>query len=342
MMRSIAVILLLTMPFAALMAAGTEEELGPGLYAELTTNRGVMVFLLDPSNTPLAVANFCGLAEGLLPNDEKGPGIPYYDGLTFYREAPEYAVFSGDHQGTGTGGPGYTIPREPGAVISTESPGTLVMDGLFTESAGSRFFITIQGDPFLDAKYTAFGRIISGERVLKKLHRDDVLESVRIIRVGEQAQSFSFDKASFDELYASARDNEIDALGETNPALPEVIKALGDDMVKTYTGIYYQVLSEGEGEKPKSGSQVSMNYVGRLLNGTVFDSSIQRGQTFDFVLGRDGVIPGWIEMVSDMTTGESRRVVVPPHLAYGEQGLGPIEPNSWLIFDMELVGFVDG
>jgi peptidyl-prolyl cis-trans isomerase A (cyclophilin A) len=249
MMRSIAVILLLTMPFAALMAAGTEEELGPGLYAELTTNRGVMVFLLDPSNTPLAVANFCGLAEGLLPNDEKGPGIPYYDGLTFYREAPEYAVFSGDPQGTGTGGPGYTIPREPGAVISTESPGTLVMDGLFTESAGSRFFITIQGDPFLDSKYTAFGRIISGERVLKKLHRDDVLESVRVIRVGEKAQSFSFDKASFDELYASARDNEIEALGEANPALPEVIKALGDDMVKTYTGIYYQVLSEGEGEK---------------------------------------------------------------------------------------------
>jgi peptidylprolyl isomerase len=177
---------------------------------------------------------------------------------------------------------------------------------------------------------------------LAKLRRDDVLESVRIIRIGEEAQSFRFDEPAFTELYASARKSEIDALGETNPELPAVINDLGAGMEKTYTGMYYQVLSEGEGEKPKAGSQVSMNYVGRLLNGTVFDSSIQRGQTFDFVLGRDGVIPGWIEMVSDMTTGESRRVVVPPHLAYGEQGLGPIEPNSWLIFDMELVGFVDG
>ena len=340
-MKHLFIIFLLIFPYS-LWASGSDDELGPGLYADFTTNRGNMIFRLDPNRTPLIVTNFCGLAEGTLPNDIVNPDEPYFSGLTFYRDAPKYAVFSGDPSNDGSGGPGYTIPRETGALISTGAPGILVMDGFATESAGSRFFITREGDPYLDSKYTAFGRLISGTRTLKRIRRGDVIESIRIIRVGGEARRLKFDPATFAVQYEAARAAEIENLRISNAALADAVLALGNERQKTPTGIHYKVLTAGEGGKPSAGSQVSMHYTGSLLDGTVFDSSRTRGQTFDFILGQDGVIPGWIEMVMDMQPGEVREVIIPPFLAYGDQGYGPIEPNSWLIFEMELVSFLEG
>ncbi len=340
-MKHFILIILLILPFG-LWASGSNQELGPGLYAEFKTNRGNMIFRLDHNRTPLTVTNFCGLAEGTLPNDVVAPGEPYFDGLSFYRDAPGYAIFSGDPAGNGDGGPGYTFPRETGSLISTGSAGALIMDGFSTEAAGSRFFITREGDAFLDTKYTAFGRMISGSRTLKKLRRDDVIESITIIRVGGEARRLRFDPAAFAEHYEAARAAEIEVLSISNIVLAETVLGLGPERQKTPTGIYYLVLNPGEGGSPSPGSRVSMHYTGTLLDGTEFDSSRTRGQTFDFVLGQDGVIPGWIEMVMGMQPGEIRKVVIPPYLGYGDQGYGPIEPDSWLIFEMELVSFLDG
>ena len=341
--RRLSVILpiVLLLSSATLWASGAEEELEPGLYAEITTNRGVMVFLLDYERTPLTVSNFCGLAEGLLPNSAVPADVPFFDGMEFYREAEDYAVFSGDPENSGTGGPGYTIPRETGAFISAGAPGVLVMDGFVTESAGSRFFITQEGDAFLDTKYTPFGRIVRGERVVKKIRRGDLIESIDIVRIGPAANSLKFDEKTIAELEAAAREAEIEALRAQDPRLADAVTELGENRGKTPTGIYYTVLKEGDGNKPRPGSRVSMHYTGYLLDGTMFDSSRNRGVTFDFTIGVDGVIPGWIESVMDMRPGEIRRVVIPPSLAYGEQGYGPIEPNSWLVFEMELVGVLN-
>lgn len=332
----------LTVLPGSLWASGSDEELGPGLYAEMITNRGTMIFRLDYDRTPLTVTNFCGLAEGTLPNDVMASGQPFYDGLEFYREAPGYAVFAGDPEGSGTSGPGYTLPRESGALISAGAPGILVMDGFITESAGSRFFITQKGDAFLDTKYTAFGRIISGERVLKKIGRGDVIESIEIIRVGNDARRLSFNEETLTELVNEARIEGIEALRVANAPLADAVTALGEDRRKTATGIYYSIVVPGEGGSPRPGARVSMHYTGELLDGTVFDSSRPRGTTFDFTLGVDGIIPGWIEMIMGMKPGEVRNVVIPPSLAYGSQGYGPIEPDSWLLFEMELVGFTEG
>jgi len=340
-MKRIIIVFLMILPYF-LWASGSDDELGPGLYAEFSTNRGNMIFRLDPDRTPLTVTNFCGLAEGSLPNNFKEPGEPYFNGLSFYREAAGYALFSGDPSGEGTGGPGYTFPRETGALISTGAPGILVMDGFSTESAGSRFFILLEGDAYLDSKYTAFGRLIAGNRTLHKLHRGDTVESIRIIRVGGEARRLKFNTETFAEYQDKARTAEIENLRIIKPELADAVLALGDERQKTPTGIYYEVLKTGEGGKPGPGAQVSMHYTGTLLDGTVFDSSRDRDQTFNFVLGKDGVIPGWIEMVMDMQPGEIRKVVIPPILAYGDQGYGPIEPNSWLIFEMELVSFTEG
>lgn len=96
----------------------------------------------------------------------------------------------------------------------------------------------------------------------------------------------------------------------------------------------------GNGPQPTAGQTVIVNYTGYLDNGTKFDSSYDRNQPFEFVLGAGQVIRGWDEGLSTMKVGGKRRLVIPPELAYGAQGAGGgvIPPNARLTFDVELVG----
>ncbi len=105
----------------------------------------------------------------------------------------------------------------------------------------------------------------------------------------------------------------------------------------TASGLQYEVLKEGQGDKPGPTDTVTVHYTGTLLNGQVFDSSEQRGEPASFSL--DGVVPGWSEGVQLMTKGARYRFVIPPDLAYGEQGAprAGIGPNSTLIFEVELL-----
>ncbi|MDR0349650.1 MAG: FKBP-type peptidyl-prolyl cis-trans isomerase [Tannerella sp.] len=105
------------------------------------------------------------------------------------------------------------------------------------------------------------------------------------------------------------------------------------------SGLQYQILTKGLGAKPTSSDQVKCHYHGTLINGTVFDSSVQRGEPA--VFGVSQVIPGWVEALQLMETGSKWRLFIPSDLAYGERGAGDsIEPNSTLIFDVELIDIV--
>jgi len=103
----------------------------------------------------------------------------------------------------------------------------------------------------------------------------------------------------------------------------------------TATGLQYEVITEGKGAKPLATSTVKVHYEGKLIDGKVFDSSIQRGEPISFPL--NGVIPGWTEGVQLMSVGSKYRFTIPSKLAYGEQGAGPIPPNSVLVFEVELL-----
>ena len=105
----------------------------------------------------------------------------------------------------------------------------------------------------------------------------------------------------------------------------------------TASGLQYEVLTEGTGPKPTAADTVTVHYVGQLLDGTVFDSSVARGQPATFPLGQ--VIPGWTEGVALMPTGSKYRFTIPPALGYGARGAGDvIPPNAVLVFDVELLG----
>ncbi len=102
------------------------------------------------------------------------------------------------------------------------------------------------------------------------------------------------------------------------------------------SGLQYEVLTEGNGPKPLATSTVTCHYHGTLIDGTVFDSSVKRGQPASFPLNM--VIKGWTEGLQLMGTGAKWRFFIPPHLGYGDRQVGPtIGPNSTLIFDVELL-----
>ncbi|MBW7946807.1 MAG: FKBP-type peptidyl-prolyl cis-trans isomerase [Sphingomonadaceae bacterium] len=112
--------------------------------------------------------------------------------------------------------------------------------------------------------------------------------------------------------------------------------AVPANMQTTASGLMYEVIREGDGEKPTAADVVLVHYEGRLLDGTVFDSSYQRGQPAAFPL--QGLIPGWEEGIQLMPKGSKYRFRVPPQLAYGAEGAGGvIPPNATLEFDVELL-----
>jgi len=109
-----------------------------------------------------------------------------------------------------------------------------------------------------------------------------------------------------------------------------------DGVKTTASGLQYKVIKTGTGATPKPTDTVKVHYQGTLIDGTVFDSSVQRGQPITFPVR--GVIPGWTEALQLMKVGDKWQLFIPAKLAYGEQGPGPIGPNSALIFEVELLG----
>lgn len=134
----------------------------------------------------------------------------------------------------------------------------------------------------------------------------------------------------------SAASNGTPSGGAAAPTAPPV--APGTE-VTTPTGLKYVDERVGTGASPQPGSQVTVNYLGTLTNGTKFDSSYDHGQPFTFTIGRGQVIRGWDEGVMSMKVGGKRKLIIPPDLGYGARGAGAsIPPNSTLNFEVELLG----
>lgn len=125
----------------------------------------------------------------------------------------------------------------------------------------------------------------------------------------------------------------------SKPAAKAPKKAKASKVVTTASGLKYEVLKKGTGPVATAGHTVSVHYTGWLTNGTKFDSSVDRGQPFQFSLGAGQVIKGWDEGVAGMKVGEKRKLTIPSDLGYGSRGAGNvIPPDATLIFDVELLG----
>lgn len=304
-----------------------------GIYAKFNTAKGAILVKLTHDLTPGTVGNFVGLAEGQLENSARPMGKPYYDGLKFHRVIPDFMIQGGCPQGQGTGGPGYNFDDEFHPSLKHDKPGVLSMANAGPGTNGSQFFITHVPTNWLDGKHTVFGHVIEGQDVVDAVAGDDALESIEIIRVGDEAKNWNAIEA-----FRTFEGSRAKRIAEQKKMAEEALEKLAAGFQKTESGLRYQIIQKGNGTAAEKGKKVSVHYQGALENGQVFDSSYKRKQPIEFQLGVGQVIEGWDEGIALLQVGDKARFVIPSYLGYGSRGAGGvIPPDATLVFDVELI-----
>ena len=182
----------------SIMLDSLKKNHGDGLYAHFVLTAGDCWIKLEMEKAPLTVANFVALAECTMPNQARGAGVPYYDGLTFHRvisvpngDGQDFMIQGGDPTGTGMGGPGYQFKDEFITSLKHDKPGILSMANAGPGTNGSQFFITVTATPWLDGRHSIFGHVVEGYNSVYETLQGHLMMSVKIHRIGDAAQKFN-------------------------------------------------------------------------------------------------------------------------------------------------------
>ena len=337
------------------------SHLPDGLYAEIETGKGTIIASLEYEKTPITVANFVTLAEGK--NTfvaENFKGKPFYNGLKFHRVLQNFMIQGGDPLGNGSGDTGYKFKDEITDLLHDKG-GILSMANSGPGTNSSQFFITHTATPWLDGKHTVFGHVVEGMETVNKIIQDDTIVSITIIRKGDGAKKFDAVKV-FGDYFSNQAEIDAKELEARKEKMSSVLaeklayfKENKEKATKTASGLQYYILKKGNGTKPAKGTDVNILYAGYFENGELFDSNVvevaqaygvynemraaQGGyEPIVFKAGnKQGMIPGFIEGLDQLSYGDKAIVFIPANLAYGEAGAGNvIPPNTNLIFEIEL------
>lgn len=340
-------------------------DLDDGLYADLQTDKGDILLKLEYEQAPITVANFVSLAEGTNPYvDESLKDKKFYDGLKFHRVVEDFMIQGGDPRGNGSGDPGYKfedefpMDEEGNLALSHDGPGVLSMANSGPDSNGSQFFITHKETKFLDGVHSVFGHVVKGQEVVDSIAQDDVIQKVEIIRVGKLAKNFDATN-EFTTYFAKIEEKQKLAQELKEKQKEELIQFVMENEPKAEvlsSGLKIIRIKEGSGVKPALGSKVNVFYAGYFMTGDLFDSNIKeiaeahgkydrrrermRGYSpvpMDYSPDA-ALITGFREGLQQMNYGDKVLLIIPSHLAYGEQGSrGVIPPNADLLFQLEIV-----
>ena len=329
-----------------------------GLYAEVRTVKGTIVLQLEFEKTPMTVANFVGLAEGTIDNSLRPPGVPFYDGSRFYRVVPGHVIQTGSREASEAVGIGYQFPNEIRLPeLNHGRAGMLNMANSGPNTNTCHWCITLGDRSYLDGDYTVFGHVIRGMDVVFSIAQGDEIASVRIVRVGEAAQRFRPTTVSFrrmaDEARARVRVEEAKKKADEE----KMIATRWPSAETASNGVRSILTRKGQGPVPAAGEILRVRYSGASLGGWTFVSTADGGrpsfgaapEPFDFVAGRAAVQVnrGFDAIVSRMTHGETRTIIVPAALAYGVPGFYEkekpgqkrfhISPNTTLVYEVEVL-----
>lgn len=338
---------------ALLLLGGCSQGVeGEKEYVKMETSHGDMYFELYKDKAPTSVSNFLYYAD-------KG----FYDGTVFHRLVQEFVLQGGGFSSNGAQKPvSDPISNESGNGLKNEQFTLAMARTAKPNSATSQFYINIKHNSNLDPSeknpgYAVFGKLIAGKKTLLEINdlgsrsinqyfRDFpndliIIEGVsRVDKASEEIKSQQDEDKEFMKTYAKKaeeREKKMNSLKEKAMSFYEDIKnGNSDNFTKTDSGLIYKKLKEGSGAKVFEGTLVTTHYTGWLTNGTMFDSSRERGQPAKF--RTRGVIQGWAQALRLMKTGGHMLIYVSPRLGYGDRQMGEaIPPNSPLIFEMELL-----
>ena len=365
-------ILLLLVVIASLYSCKDEySNLPDGLYTKIETNKGDIILQLDYEKAPITVANFVALAEGKndFVTNESLKNKPFFDGLKFHRVIKDFMIQTGDPLGTGSGDTGYKF-KDEFSNLTFDKAGVLAMANNGAATNSSQFFITHLATPWLQDKHTIFGHVVeNGMDVVNKIEQNDFVKKVTIIRNGEAAKKFNAVKIFNDYFTVEAKiQTEKAALdAANNKVYNEKYKTVRDEKatyfsnlkakaIRTNTGLEYVIVKKNGGKKPVNGASIFIHYAGFLEDGSLFDASVesvaktygkydenraaQNGyQPIPFQAGKkDGMIPGFIEGIEQLSFGDKAVIFIPSRLGYGAAGAaGVIPPNATIIFEIELL-----
>jgi cyclophilin family peptidyl-prolyl cis-trans isomerase len=366
-MREKIYLLLIVIALSFSSCKDDHKNLKDGLYAEIETSRGTIIVELEYKKTPVTVANFITLAEGKNPFvSEDFRGKPFYNDLQFHRVISDFMIQTGDPLGNGSGDAGYKFIDEI-TDLKHDKAGILSMANSGPKTNSSQFFITHLETPWLDGKHSVFGHVIEGMDVVNSITQGDLMKTVTIIRKGEDVKKFDAVKVFSDYFKAEAENEKKQSIidAENKKIYAEKYKAVIVKKIayfnelkkaanKTKSGLKFKITQKSNGEKPKEGSMVFINYAGYLEDGTLFDTSnpeiakqfgkfdeqraMQKGYTvLPYKIGEKNMIPGFIEGIKQMKIGEKAVFFIPSQIGFGEQGAGnAIPPNANLIFEVEV------
>lgn len=344
-------------------------DLQDGIYAEITTDKGVIVAHLEFEKVPSTVSNFITLTEGTNTHvDEKFKNKKFYDGMSFQKN--DYVIQTGDPKGEGSG-TGYffedefPVDNEGNFLLTHDAPGVLAMANSGRDTNSSQFFINLNKAPSLDGKHSVFGKVILGMDVVNRIESEDIIQKIVIIRKGTKAKEFDA-LAQFEKhfkAFTEKKNKEIEKAIKRNKKAEKAKKQMRNFFInnkrlaKEYaSGLSMLVTKKGNGIKPKLGSQVLINYAGFTEDGNLFSTSIlETAEIFNMYDERydhtnkyhpltqlyskkSGLIKGFTEGLLKMKYGEKALLFIPAKLAYGEKGDGySIAPNSNIVIEVEIL-----
>jgi peptidylprolyl isomerase len=361
--------------FLPFHSAAQEPEKRPdGLYAQIQTSKGRIVARLEMDLTPLTVTNFVGLAEGTIANSAFDLGRPFYDGSVYHRVVRGHVIQTGVPQSDRAKNPGYTFPNEIHARLSHNHAGALNMANGGPNTNAAQFCITLGDRSYLDGDYIVFGEVVEGMDVVMRIVQGDVVESVRIVRVGAKAQAFHPTTESFHALLRAAEQRVAEHSEKKRLAEQEWIAHNYPKAAGPTGGVLTERLAEARAT-PSAANQVAST--GGPMRVRYRGSELRYGGD---VIGRDGPpleiisfgsgnagIPGFVEppqvftfepgktklnsglegVIAAMLPGERRLAIVPAALGYGSSGSYPpeipgnrrfvISPNAMLVYDVEVL-----
>ena len=322
--------------FTLLFSTFSIANLDDGIYAHLTTSKGEITVELAYKKAPLTVTNFIALSEGTKASN-KELGTPFYDGLVFHRVIDEFMIQGGDPKGNGTGGPGYMFADEFLDLIH-DRPGVLSMANSGPNTNGSQFFITHVPTPWLDGKHSVFGSVVEGMDVVNSVKQGDILEAVRIERVGEEANQFTANEDSFNALISKANENILANLKLRQQDFESYVSSTYPSAKETDLGYFTRVNKQGDDVSPNKGQIVSVDIALKANTGEVMRAA---GSPIPFILVNCEIISIIEENAQEMTIGEERTVIATYESVFGDAPSGNIPQDAFIIFDLILIAAED-